>query len=119
MNQSMSRPISQVPRLNEPVPDFEVRTTSILRAMVYYPVTNGRSIPELIRLLQALQTFDAHGVATQVDWHPGEKVIVPPPATAADVRAGSDDEGYECIDRYFCKKELPRSKPPAGQLQDA
>ncbi len=76
-----------------------------LRAMVYYPMSNGRSIPEFVRLLAALQTSDAHGVATPEGWRPGDKVIVPPPKTAeaAEKRAG---EGYECVDWYFCKKAL-------------
>lgn len=76
-----------------------------LRAMVYYPMSNGRSIDEFIRLLEALQTSDAHGVATPEAWKPGDKVIVPPPGTAeaAEKRLG---EGYECADWYFCKKEL-------------
>ncbi len=88
-----------------------VRTTyviddkGILRAMLYYPMTNGRSVPEIVRLVQALQTSDAHGVATPEGWQPGDKVIVPPPKTsqAAEARL---NEGYECVDWYFCKKDL-------------
>ena len=53
-----------------------------LRAMVHYPMSNGRSIDEFVRLLQALQTSDANGVATPENWKPGEAVIVPPPKTA-------------------------------------
>ncbi|WP_422368541.1 peroxiredoxin [Pelagibius sp.] len=76
-----------------------------LRAMVYYPMSNGRSVDEFLRLLDALQTSDAHGVATPENWRRGEKVIVPPPATAeeAEKRAA---EGYDCTDWYFCKKDL-------------
>lgn len=76
-----------------------------LRAMVYYPMSNGRSIEEFLRLLEALQTSDRHGVATPEAWKPGDKVIVPPPATteAAEARKG---EGYEYTDWYFSKKEL-------------
>ena len=76
-----------------------------LRAMVYYPMSNGRSIPEFLRLVAALQTSDANGVATPEGWQPGDKVIVPPPATAADAEARVN-EGYECTDWYFCKKAL-------------
>ncbi|MFC7048353.1 peroxiredoxin [Emcibacter nanhaiensis] len=76
-----------------------------LRAMVYYPMSNGRSIDEFVRLLEALQTADENGVATPENWKPGEKVIVPPPATAeaAEARSG---EGYEYTDWYFSKKDL-------------
>ncbi len=84
---------------------FIIDDKGILRAMVYYPMTNGRSVDEFVRLVKALQTSDQHGVATPENWHAGDKVIVPPPSTAeeAEVRVG---EGYECSDWYFCKKEL-------------
>ncbi|RAP58338.1 peroxiredoxin [Oleiagrimonas sp. MCCC 1A03011] len=84
---------------------FVIDDKGILRAMVYYPMTNGRSIPEFIRLVSALQTSDANGVATPESWAPGDKVIVPPPATAEAAEARMD-EGYECTDWYFCKKAL-------------
>jgi peroxiredoxin (alkyl hydroperoxide reductase subunit C) len=71
--------------------------------MVYYPMSNGRSVPEFLRLVEAMQTSGKKGVATPEGWQPGDKVIVPPPATveAAEKRMG---EGYECTDWYFCKK---------------
>lgn len=84
---------------------FVIDPQGVLRAMVYNPMTNGRSIPEFVRLLDALQTTDQHGVATPESWQSGDKVIVPPPATvqAAEARL---EEGYECTDWYFCKKSL-------------
>lgn len=84
---------------------FIIDDKGILRAMVYYPMSNGRSIPEFLRLVKAIQTSDANGVATPEGWQPGDKVIVPPPGTAelADKRM---NEGYECSDWYFCKKQL-------------
>ena len=84
---------------------FVIDPNGVLRAMVYYPMTNGRSIDEFLRLVKALQTSDEHAVATPEGWQPGEKVIVPPPASAdaAEKRVG---EGYECVDWYFCKKNL-------------
>lgn len=84
---------------------FIIDPEGILRAMVYYPMTNGRSIDEFLRLVTALQTSDANGVATPENWQPGDKVIVPPPGDmdAAEARM---NEGYECTDWYFCKKDL-------------
>lgn len=84
---------------------FIIDDKGVLRAMVYYPMTNGRSIDEIKRLVVALQTSDAHGVATPEGWQPGDKVIVPPPATA-EAAAARINEGYECTDWYFCKKAL-------------
>ena len=84
---------------------FVIDDKGILRAMVYYPMSNGRSIPEFVRIVKALQTSDKYGIATPEGWQPGDKVIVPPPGTveAAEKRL---KEGYECVDWYFCKKEL-------------
>lgn len=84
---------------------FIIDPNGILRAMVYYPMTNGRSIPEFLRLVKALQTSDTHKIATPEGWQPGDKVIVPPPQDVAAAEARIN-EGYECTDWYFCKKEL-------------
>lgn len=84
---------------------FVIDDKGVLRAMIYYPMTNGRSIPEILRLVAALQTSDKYKVATPEGWQPGDKVIVPPPqdVSAAEARL---KEGYECSDWYFCKKAL-------------
>ena len=84
---------------------FVIDPNGILRAMVYYPMSNGRSINEFLRLVAALQTADANKVATPENWQPGEPVIVPPPQTsdAAEARKG---EGYDYTDWYFSKKAL-------------
>ena len=84
---------------------FIIDDKGVLRAMVYYPMSNGRSIDEILRLVTALQTSDANGIATPEGWQPGDKVIVPPPATAEAAEARIN-EGYECTDWYFCKKSL-------------
>ena len=84
---------------------FVIDPNGILRAMVYYPMTNGRTIAEFLRLVKALQTSDANKVATPEAWQPGEQVIVPPPSTteAAEKRAS---EGYDYTEWYFSKKNL-------------
>lgn len=77
-----------------------------LRAMMYYPMSNGRSMDEFVRLVTALQTSDEHGVATPEAWQPGEKVIVPPPADIEEAKARLNSDQYECVDFYFCKKSI-------------
>lgn len=84
---------------------FVIDSEGILRAMVYYPMSNGRSIDEILRLVKALQTADSHGVATPEGWQPGDKVIVPPPASIEEAEARRD-AGYECADWYFCKRAV-------------
>lgn len=84
---------------------FLIDPEGVIRAMVYYPMSNGRSVDEFVRLLTALQTSDANKVATPENWQPGEPVIVPPPATAEAAKARKD-EGYDYTDWYFSKKTL-------------
>ena len=85
---------------------FIIDPESKLRAMVYYPMSNGRSIDEFLRVLDGLQTSDEHGVATPENWKPGEKVIVPPAKTAEEALARLESNEYECTDFYFCKKSI-------------
>jgi peroxiredoxin (alkyl hydroperoxide reductase subunit C) len=84
---------------------FFIDPNGVLRAMVYYPMSNGRSINEFVRLLQAMQASDKNAVATPEGWTPGCDVIVPPPKTAdaADRRAS---EGYKTTDWYYSTKKL-------------
>lgn len=84
---------------------FVIDPEGMLRAMVYYPMTNGRSIDEIHRLIVALQTSAEHKVATPENWVPGEPVIVSTPQTtqAADARM---DEGLDTVDWYFSTKTL-------------
>ncbi len=84
---------------------FVIDPKGVLRAMVYYPMTNGRSVDEILRLVTALQTSDKHGIATPENWKPGENVIVPPPRTAAEAERRKS-EGYEYVDWYFCTKKI-------------
>ena len=82
---------------------FVIDPEGILRAMVYYPMTNGRSVDEFYRLVQALQMSDGQKVATPEAWKPGDAVIVPPPATL-DAANARESEGYDYTDWYFSKK---------------
>ena len=86
---------------------FVIDPNGILRAMIYYPLTTGRNTDEILRLIDALQITDKHGVATPANWRPGDKVILPPPKTIEGA-AERLKSGYECTDWFFCKKELPK-----------
>lgn len=86
---------------------FLIDPDGILRAMVYYPMTNGRSVEEILRLLAGLRTTDEFQVSTPEGWHPGDKVIVPPPKTPEEIDQRLAAPGVECTDWYFCRKDLP------------
>ena len=84
---------------------FFIDDKGVMRAMIYYPLQNGRFMPEIIRLVKALQTTDQYKVSTPANWQPGDKVVVAPPKTIAELdnRLG---EGYECKDWYLCYKKI-------------
>jgi peroxiredoxin (alkyl hydroperoxide reductase subunit C) len=84
---------------------FFIDDKGILRAMIYYPMSNGRNMDEIVRLIDALQTADREKVATPANWRPGDKVVVPPPKTQADAEARMK-AGYECVDWYLCRKTI-------------
>jgi peroxiredoxin (alkyl hydroperoxide reductase subunit C) len=69
----------------------------------------GRNIDELIRLVTALQTTDANGVSTPVNWRPGDPVVVPAPATSEAAKARKNNgEGLNVIDWYVSTKKLDK-----------
>ncbi len=91
---------------------FFIDPNSKVRALMYYPLSNGRNFDEILRLLIALQTSDAHGCATPADWRPGDDVIIPPPGTtaAANERVANAGGDYTCHDWFFSLRPLPKDK---------
>ena len=66
---------------------FIIDPKGVLRAMVYYPMTNGRSVAEILRLVKGLQYSLANGVATPEGWQPGDKVLIGAPKTVSELEA--------------------------------
>ncbi len=92
---------------------FIIDPNQIVRAILVYPLTNGRSIPEILRLVTALQTTDNEKVLTPANWQPGEPTMVPPPNTYEELlqrQANPYDKGLRCRDWYLCyhTKQLPQ-----------
>jgi peroxiredoxin (alkyl hydroperoxide reductase subunit C) len=84
---------------------FIIDPDGVLRAMLYYPMSNGRSVDEFVRLVKAMQTSDANAVATPENWKEGDEVIVPPPHTVEDAKSRKD-KGHNYVDWYFSKTSL-------------
>jgi len=77
----------------------------VIRALIYYPMTLGRNIEEVLRVVEALQTADENACAMPANWKRGDKVIVPPPQTTADAEQRLQSD-YEVTDWYFSKRSL-------------
>lgn len=70
-----------------------VRTTffidpgGVIRAMTCYPANVGRSTPEMLRTLDALQAIDAQGALAPANWQAGEPLLDVPSYDLDDVYA--------------------------------
>ena len=80
----------------------------VIRTILHYPLSLGRNFDELLRIIQGLQVADAFNVACPADWRPGERVIVPPAGSCGTAKDRMDchEDGVECVDWFFCTKEL-------------
>ncbi len=83
---------------------FIIDDKQILRTILYYPLTTGRNIPEILRIVEALQTSDRDHVATPANWFPGMPVILPSPKTYKELksRINKCNSDYGCLDWYLC-----------------
>jgi len=85
---------------------FFIDPEGVIRLIQYYPLNVGRNMEEIKRALLALQTADEKGVAMPVNWQPGDKAIVPPPKTLAEMDERIADTSVEKIDFYLAKKAV-------------
>ena len=85
---------------------FVIDPAGIIRAITWYPMTTGRNVKELLRLVAALQTTDAGGVSTPEGWRPGDDVILPAPLTVEEM----DRRSAEGSDWYY-----RTGSPPAAR----
>lgn len=87
---------------------FIVDPEAKVRTILYYPLSTGRNFDEILRVVKALQTADEFNVATPADWRPGERVIVPTAGSCgvAEGRMTGQEEDVECVDWFFCTKEI-------------
>lgn len=92
---------------------FVVDPESKIRVILYYPQELGRNMDEILRIVEAIQISDRHGVAMPANWPKneliGDKVIIPP---ARDVKTARErlekakSGELECLDWWFCYKKL-------------
>ncbi|MBN1917256.1 MAG: peroxiredoxin [Verrucomicrobia bacterium] len=88
---------------------FMIDPNAVVRAILYYPLSNGRNMDEVMRLLIAMQHSDEFKIATPANWQLGDDVIVPPPGScgAANERVQKAGKDYKCLDWFLCLKKCP------------
>jgi len=89
---------------------FIIDPESIVRAILYYPLSNGRNMEEIKRLVMAMQLSDQHHVATPAHWQPGDDVIVPPPGSCGTAKERVESPGADTkvLDWFMVLKKCPK-----------
>jgi len=57
---------------------FVIGPDKKIKLMLMYQMSTGRNFDEVLRVLDSIQLTAKHTVATQVNWKPGDDVIIPP-----------------------------------------
>ncbi|MBQ0983118.1 peroxiredoxin [Streptomyces sp. F63] len=83
---------------------FLIDPEQTVRAVLYYPMNAGRMIPEILRLLDALQTSDREQVSCPANWQPGDDVVVGAPRTQDELDARLSDDSVQLADWYLATK---------------
>jgi peroxiredoxin (alkyl hydroperoxide reductase subunit C) len=91
---------------------FMIDPLAIVRAILYYPLSNGRNMQEVKRLLLAMQHSDEYKVATPANWQPGDDVIVPPPGSCGAAKERVEKAGADTtvLDWFLTLKKCPHGK---------
>lgn len=86
---------------------FIIDDKGIVRTILIYPLNIGRFIPEIIRIIQALQIADCSNGSTAANWMPGQPVIVRPTQTFCELeeRQKYINENQNGISWYLSFKE--------------
>lgn len=69
---------------------FVIDPDGVVRAISWYPMTVGRSVEELLRLVTALQASDREQASTPEGWAPGQPLLDAAPVTLEDALAAGD-----------------------------
>ncbi len=62
-----------------------------IKLSLTYPMSTGRNFDEVLRVLDSCQLTAEHQVATPVNWHPGEDVIIVPTVSDEEAKAKYPD----------------------------
>ena len=90
---------------------FIIDDKQIVRTILIYPMNVGRFIPEILRVVKALQVADCTKGSTPANWMPYNPVIVPIPKTYDSLKTRVDEiqKNRNGISWYLSFKE-PENK---------
>ena len=88
---------------------FIIDDKGIIRTILVYPLNIGRFIPEIVRIVQALQMADCSNSSTPANWIPNQPVIIPPPKTFQALKERNEEiqKNKNGVSWYLSFKEAP------------
>ena len=92
----------------EPVRNvFVIDNKGIVRVILVYPMNIGRFVPEILRIIQALQTSDCENSSTPANWMPGQPIIQQSPHTylLLQERLNHIEESHSGMNWYLAFQE--------------
>ena len=86
---------------------FIIDDKGVIRTILVYPMNVGRFIPEIIRIVQALQMADCMNSSTAANWMPNQPVIQSIPKTFEQLQERNEqiEENRNGISWYLSFKE--------------
>lgn len=89
---------------------FIIDDIGIIRTILVYPMNVGRFIPEIIRIIQALQMADCSKGSTAANWIPNQPLIMPMPKTYNELeeRVENINKNRSGISWYLSFKEAAK-----------
>ena len=106
-------PEEAVPGTRTPAENQTVRSVFIIgpdkkiKAILMYPMSNGRDFDEVLRLLDSIQLTTAHKVATPANWKPGQDVIISN-AVSNEEATAMYPQGFKIIKPYLRTVSAPK-----------
>lgn len=83
---------------------FFIDDQGIIRAMIYYPLSLGRSVTELLRVIDGLQFTSREKLSTPANWEPGKPAVYPAPSTQAALEERlKEDSGKPNLKAWWLK----------------
>jgi len=83
---------------------FVIDPGGLIRALTWYPMSTGRRVDEIIRLVAALQVTDSAAVLTPEGWMPGDDVIDAAPLSIEE--SDAIPETSKAYDWYYRVRKL-------------
>ena len=79
---------------------FVIAPNKVIKLMITYPASTGRNFDEVLRVIDSVQLTEEFKVATPVNWHHGDDVIIAPSVSDAEAKERFP-EGWQAQKPYL------------------